>query len=299
MNSSQYKKNELKKFCATIGFKPSEVLSLIENIDDYYREWSETKVDKNTGEPKKYIDGTIKTRTICPAIKNLKLIQKRIKDKILNNIALPDCVHGGVKKKSNITNAKAHQGKKYQFTTDLQDYYPNISSKQVYETFVNLGFSPHFSHWLTCLTTYKHQLPQGTSTSPHIANIVFLSTDLKLIDFCKLNDITYTRFVDDLTFSSSFDFKGKLNTILEIIIAGGFKISYRKTKYKGNQTITGVNVFLNKIDAPEKIKEKVKIEIETEAKVRPYSIYQNNILKTNKKKANHQHGIANNSGAWR
>lgn len=283
MNSSEYKANELKKFCATVRFKPTEIKNLITRMDDYYKEWIEQKTDRKTGELKRYKDGTVKQRIIRPSLKELKVIQKNIKDKILSPITLPDCVHGGVKGRSNITNAKPHQGNKYKFATDLQEFYPNISSQRVYDTFLSLGFSPHYSHWLTKLTTWKYELPQGTPTSTHIANLVFLETDLQLINLCKQNNITYTRYVDDLTFSSQQDFRPVLNDILNIVTENNFKLSYRKTKYSGDQTITGIDVFLHKIDAPKKIIEKAEIEVVSKADFTPYSNYLNNIRKTNTK----------------
>jgi RNA-directed DNA polymerase len=282
MNSSQYKRNEFKKLSAAIGFKPVDVETIISNIDSYYKEWGEKKIDKKTGDIKKYKDGTIKKRTIRSSLKELKAIQGNIKNKILVPISLPDCVHGGVKGRSNITNAKPHQGNKFQFTTDLQEFYPNISSQRVYDTFVKLNFSPHFSYWLTKLTTWKFELPQGTPTSTHIANLVFLETDLQLIELCQKHEITYTRYVDDLTFSSQKDFRPLLNDILNIVTLNGFKLSYRKTKYSGKQTVTGINVYLNKIDAPEKIIEKSKAEIENNSDIKPFTNYLNNIRKTNK-----------------
>jgi len=284
MNSSQFKINEFKKLCSIVCFKPSEVESIVNNIDKYYREWIEFKFDKKTGLPKRYLDGTEKTRIIRPSQNELKLIQSRIKNKILVPIELPKEVHGGVKKCSNITNAKPHQGNKYIFTTDLQTFYPNITSKRVYNMFCKLKLSPHYSHWLTNLTTWKNELPQGTPTSTHIANLVFLETDLALIKLCNDNNVTYTRYVDDLTFSSQKDFKHLLPNILTIVTSNDFKLSHRKTQYKGNQTITGINVFLNKIDAPEKIIIKSKIEVEEDAKSKPFTNYLNNIRKTNKKR---------------
>lgn len=284
MNSLQFKKNEFKKLCAIIGYKPSIVSEVIANIDKYYYEKVEFKKDKKTGEIKKYKDGTVKKRTIHPSTKELKAIQKSIKKNILAPIQLPDEIHGGVKKRSNITNAKPHKGNKYIFTTDLLDFYPNISHSYVNKTYLSLGFSNHFSNSLTKLTTWKFALPQGTPTSTHISNLVFLQTDRELIQLCNANNITYTRYVDDLTFSSPIDFKHLLNDILDIVRSNNFNLSYRKTKYKGNQTVTGINISLNKIEAPEHIKEKSKIELETNAEKKPYSIYLNNISKENKKK---------------
>lgn len=286
--NEQFKRAEFRKLCFILGFKRSEIKILLETIDKNYNEWSEDKVDK-LGNPKKYLDGTIKKRTFRNPSILLKAVQKRIKTNIIDKIILPNNIHGGVKKRSNITNAKVHQGNKYIFETDLQEFYPNINMNRVYETFLDLGYSTHFSHWLTKLTTKNNELPQGSPTSTGISNLVFVKTDIKLNEFCKANSITYTRYVDDLTFSSQQDFGKHINQILEIVIADNFKISHRKTVYDGKQTITGIQPFLNKIDAPEHLIEKSKIELETNAKKKPYTNYRNNILKTNirqKKKIN-------------
>lgn len=200
MNSSQFKKSQLKHLCAILGCQTLELEYITTHINDYYKEWFEKKKSNETGDYKTYKDGTIKQRAIRPSLRKLKVIQSLIKDKILVPITLPDNIHGGVKGKNNVTNAKPHQGKKYKFTTDLQNFYPSIKHKQVYNTFILLGYSDHLAHWLTKLTTWKYELPQGTPTSTHIANLVFLETDKKLIELAERHNLTYTRYVDDLTF---------------------------------------------------------------------------------------------------
>ena len=287
MNSSPskneaYKKYEFKKLCHIIGFSQSEIMNLLTSIDKNYKEWWEAKEDK-TGKAKTYLDGTFKTRTFRNPSQLLKAIQKRIKINIIDKFPLPNCVHGGVKKRSNITNAKAHQGNKYLFETDLQEFYPNISMTRVYETFINLGYSTHISHWLTTLTTRKNELPQGSPTSTGISNLVFIKTDYKLLKLCKTNNIIYTRYIDDLTFSSQQDFGNIVNEVLDTVSGDNFKISRRKTNYSGEQTVTGIKVLPNKIDAPQIILDKAKIETDTGSTVKPYTNYVNNIRKTNKK----------------
>lgn len=281
MNSSLFRKSQIKHLCSLICCKPYEMEYILEHIDDYYNEWFENKINKDTGEFKKYKDGTIKKRVIRPSLRRLKIIQSAIKNKILTPIPLPDNIHGGVKRKNNISNAKPHQGNRFQFTTDLQEFYPSVKHNQVHQAFLSVGFSDHFAHWLTKLTTWKYELPQGTPTSTHIANLVFLEIDKDLIPFCKEHNLTYTRYVDDLTFSSQQDFKPLLNEILHIIKIGGYNISYRKTRYKGNQTITGIDVFNNYIDAPQKIREKASAELVTVSNVKPYTNYLNSIRQTN------------------
>lgn len=283
MNSLLFKKNQLKHLCSIIGCRPEEVEYIAANPNEYYTEWFEKKRDKVTGNFKQFKDGSVKKRTIRPSLNRLKVIQSSIKKNILAPIELPDNIHGGVKGRSNITNAKPHQGKKFKFGTDLKDFYPSVKSDMVYHAFLVNGFTNHFAHWLTKLTTWKHELPQGTPTSTHVSNIAFLETDRKLISFCERHKLTYTRYIDDLTFSSDKDFKSVLFEIIQIIQEDKFNINYRKTVYaNGTLTVTGIDVFNNFIDAPAKIKVKAAEETIKNSEVKPYSIYIDKIRKTNK-----------------
>lgn len=281
--SDRYKAYEFKKLCHLLGFNRTEMTKLLSTIDSNYKEWTEDKLDSK-GNPKKYLDGTVKQRTFRNPSTFLKVVQKRIKRNVLDKVKFPDCIHGGVKKRSNITNAKQHQGKKYIFETDLQEFYPNISMRRVYDAFLSLGYSTHISHWLTTLTTRKNELPQGSPTSTALANLVFIQTDFALLKICKRHEITYTRYVDDLTFSAQADFGKVVQEILDTVIEGGFKLSRRKTKYEGHQSVTGIPIFLNKIDAPNHILDKAIAELDSGADRTPYTNYVNNIRKTNRKK---------------
>lgn len=277
--------NKNKHFPTIVGYNDSFLKNLAQNIDKEYTERTEYKIDKLTGNIKTYSDGTKKTRVIRPSKKRLKALQKIVVKRILNQFKLPSNIYGGVKGKSNISNAKVHQGKKYIFTTDLQDFFPSIKTPHVYQKFINLGFSTQFTTYIIKFTTWKGELPQGTPTSNGIANLLFLDTDYLLIELCNNHKITYTRFVDDLTFSSQQDFSEIIPTILKIVKESGFKISYRKTDYKKNQIITGVQVFNHKIDASPDIIKKIK-RYEKDSKEDPTHLkkYRERILSTNTKK---------------
>lgn len=279
MNSSQFKKSQLKYLAKIINSTPKEITTVLNNIDDYYSERIEKKTDSNTGNIKTYSDGTAKTRIVRPPAKRLKELQKNIKNNILAKVQLPENIHGGVKGKANYTNAKEHKGKKYKFCTDLKDFYPTITNDMVYKKIISLGYSTHISSWLTKLTTWKYELPQGAPTSTHLANIIFLDIDEQLINLCNKSNITYTRYVDDLTFSSNSDFKELLNQILEIITKSEFKISYRKTSYKGTQNITGIILRHNYLVVPDWIR--IKAQKEEGSLLKPYTSYIDNIKRVN------------------
>lgn len=222
---------DTRKLLNILGTDQDKVDSILRNLDRYYYLKSTPKLDKN-GNQVFDKHNKPRSRNIYPAIGQLKKIQKSILNKILSCISLPNYAFGGVKKRDNILNAKMHQGNKYFFNTDLRGYYPGITNSQVNDMFIKYNFAPATSSLLTKLTTYKGMLPQGTHTSPYIANLVFTSVGYKLQTFADLNELIFTTFVDDITFSSKKDFKHLIPEIINIITNNGFRISHNKTFYQ-------------------------------------------------------------------
>lgn len=234
----------------------NEIQSILKDIDKYYREKIIVKTDK-FGKPKLDSKGNPKQRIINPSINRLKVIQKRIQKNILLKLHMPAYAYGAVKGRDNVINAKKHQGKKYKFTTDLKDFFPSITNKSVYEMFVEEKFSHEVSSLLTKLTTYNGKIPQGAPTSSTLANLVFRKTGNILDNFSKENGLTFTSFVDDMTFSSPNDFKEIVPEILDIITAD-FKISHKKTNYSRNPNITGLHPMNNHLKLPDSFMEKYR-----------------------------------------
>lgn len=264
----------------TLKVRESEIESIINSIDKHYYEKVELKSEKD-GTPKLDKNGIQKKRVLHPSINRLKQIQKRILKEILSKLIIPDYAYGGIKKRDNVKNARKHQGKKYIFTTDLKDFFPSIKNGQVFEMFRSFNFSPTVARVLTQLTTYKGQLPQGTPTSPALANLVFIKTGKKLQEFATENKITFTSFIDDLTFSAPSDFKAKANFIIDTLQEDGFKISHGKTNYKTkNPTVTGIVVKNNNLAITSTYKIKIKdITGKTEEQIRGLNLYAERVKK--------------------
>lgn len=255
----------------------SEIDHIIKNIDSFYYQKKTIKKNDN-GEPK-VKNGIIQKRVLNPSIKRLKVIQKRLQKNILQNLTIPDYAFGAIKGKDNISNAKRHQGKKYIFTTDLTNFFPSVNHKQVFEMFISFDFSPTVARLLTKLTTYKGKLPQGAPTSPIVANLVFVKTGKRLQEIAKEYNLTFTSFVDDLTFSSPTDFKDKIPNILDAVVEDGFKISHKKTNYKTKlPTVTGVIVKNNSLDLPKEFKYKMNDETQSEERLIGLKRYHDRVI---------------------
>lgn len=188
--------------------------------------------------------------------------------KILNNylsdIFIPKkSVHGFVKDKSIKTNAREHLGKKNVLSVDIERFFESITKTMVSNAFFKIGFSKVASDWLSNLTTINGHLVQGFNTSPTIANIVADEMDIELA-YLSGNDVTYTRYADDLYFSTN-NILPSVDDIENIISNYGFKINQSKTKEmkRGNyQFVTGLTVFDDKMPRiPKRIKKNLRLEI--------------------------------------
>src|SRR5688500_11595912 len=105
MNSSQFEQSQLKYLAARLKVPLAILINVLEHVEDHYYEYSKLKLD-DEGRLRTFADGTPKKRTFVPSTKDLKSIQKSIKRNILDKIPLPPYVHGAVRRKSNITNAR-------------------------------------------------------------------------------------------------------------------------------------------------------------------------------------------------
>ncbi|MEJ7684079.1 MAG: reverse transcriptase family protein [Segetibacter sp.] len=225
----------VKHLCCVLALSRDQLEFLLKNLNLYYYSFNLPKRDKRKNIKVK--DGVQQFRTITPSIEGLREIQTKINLRILSQIQLPVYITGVIKGLDNIKNAKAHKGLKYHFKTDLKNYFPSITYDRVFNMFKSHGFSDKVSKILASLTTYDNQVPQGAPTSSSIANLVFLKYDKPLIDFCIQNNIVYTRFIDDLVFSSSTAFQKKTSTLVDLILKSGFTISHKKTFYSAGYIV--------------------------------------------------------------
>jgi RNA-directed DNA polymerase len=239
-----------------LGVSKSLISTLTLNLDKFY--YKHTQPKKKFGKDQKDEHGNIKYRHLLPPVKSLKEVQERICNH-LQKIDLPDCMYGAIAGSNNVFNALQHIENKYFFTVDLKNFFTKINNKQVHSTFIENGYCWNAARILTKLTTYNYGLPQGAPTSPVIANLAFKQTALKLVELIKYYDITFTIFLDDLTFSSKKDFKHLHAAILERIRADNFYTHHKKIHYRENICdVTGLFVGNGKLKMHPQMLEEAK-----------------------------------------
>lgn len=185
-------------------------------------------------------------RTIHAPSSELLKIQRSINQKILANVNLhPSCI-GYKKEKSVIDNARPHLGKPYILKLDLYNFFPSIPRTRVRRLFMDIGYPTNIANQLSHLCCYKGKLPQGAATSPALSNLIAKELDEMLSKIAVDNNLIYTRYADDLTFSSDFiDFLSIKPIIYNTIIKNRFYPNISKTRQirpNYRKIITGVSV---------------------------------------------------------
>lgn len=212
-----------------------------------------------------------KTRVIRAPYYSLKVVQAWILRSILEKVSINDSAMAfrlgnfGI-----LNNAKQHLDKEYILKMDLENFFPSISRKKVYPVFKNFGYSQFVANILTNFCMYRNELPQGAVTSPTISNIVMREIDELINSYVSSIDITYTRYADDMIFSSNSKSLLLNDThifVKKIIEENGFKVNNNKTKImsKDNrQTVTGLIVNNDEVTINREKRKKIRAMIHSD-----------------------------------
>ena len=159
-----------------------------------------------------------------------------------------------------VDNASRHIGQNYVFNTDLENFFPSIEQPRVWKRFQlpPFNFNQQIASVLAGLCCIKEKkengefiyvLPQGAPTSPLITNAICDSLDRKLSGLARRFGLHYSRYADDITFSSMHNVYHEngefISELKRIIESQGFHINNKKTrlqKFGQRQEVTGLTV---------------------------------------------------------
>lgn len=220
---------------------------------NHYRRFSLAK--KNGGE-----------RLISAPMPRMKRAQYWILENILNRVTLHNAAHGFVTGRSILSNALPHVNQAIVVNLDMENFFPTVNYRRVKGLFRQLGYAEQLATELALLTTEPEVtqvaldgetwfvqedvrfLPQGAPTSPAISNIICRRLDSRLQAMAQKLGFVYTRYADDMTFSSAqptASVQQLLWRCKQIVQDEGFKIHPEKTRVMRKpqkQEVTGIVV---------------------------------------------------------
>lgn len=134
--------------------------------------------------------------------------------------------HGFIAARNVATNAASHVGKRWVYNVDLEDFFPTINFGRVRGLFMRPPFdmAPPAAAVCAQIVTYRNGLPQGASTSPVLSNLIARALDRNLLLLARRHRLAYSRYADDITFSSNDSVFPAHLAIQEPMLDGGTKI---------------------------------------------------------------------------
>lgn len=176
----------------------------------------------------------------------LMKIQRNILHHILEQISVSEYARAYYPGASLLSNALPHVGSPRVLKLDLKDFFGTITYPMVYaRAFPREYFPPAAASLLSYLCCYRDYLPQGAPTSAAVSNLVMKPFDDYMGKWCRGQEIVYTRYCDDMTFSGDFDAHAVQRKARGFLEAMGFALNDRKTQILPSwrrQKVTGVVV---------------------------------------------------------
>lgn len=231
------------------------------------RRYTEFKIKKRSGGE----------RSIHAPVKGLKAIQRTLAF-VLQCVFEPhQAAKGFAQGRSILSNAQPHVGQRYVYNIDLKDFFPSVDQARVWKclqlkpfnlnnvsggtpqrlelanlvaalccTEMDVERKDELGEWVV---VKKNVLPQGAPTSPVLTNVVCVRLDYLLTAVAKRFGLRYTRYADDISFSSMHNVyredHGFIRELHRIIADQRFHIKETKTrlhKEYGRQEVTGLKV---------------------------------------------------------
>lgn len=197
-------------------------------------------------------------RVINSPMGALGMMQKALRAIFAICVEIHPKAMGFTEGKSVVNNARLHIGKNYVYNIDLKDFFHSFKKWQVKRIFTQVPFQlpEEIANYLASLCVHtididgkKQQvLPQGAPTSPILTNILCKKMDIALDKLAKKYKATYSRYADDITFSSNkavFNNPNFLQELEAIIHKNKLQINPKKTrlqKKSERQEVTGITV---------------------------------------------------------
>lgn len=161
-------------------------------------------------------------------------------------------------------NAQFHVGARYLLKADIEDYFPSISFERISNFFENLGVNAVIARQISNFLCIDEKLPLGLPTSPIIANVISHLMDFDLSSLAETHGAVYSRYADDLTFSSN-DTLPSEDDISKVVEHHGFVLAADKTRHSKrgqNHYVTGLSVSESDAPhAPRKMKRSLRQEL--------------------------------------
>ncbi|NHF66826.1 retron St85 family RNA-directed DNA polymerase [Xanthomonas hortorum] len=237
----------VKLLSMSVGLTPTDVMRIISSAPRRYKEFL---IPKNNGRGH---------RKIAQPSREVKLLQRALCESVLTGFPVHNAAHGYVRGRGIRTNAEAHQSANFILKMDFENFFPSMKPNDLrlhLQMYASTRFDENEVRQLELILFWLEKgsdslrMCIGAPSSPMLSNTFLYSIDAQLTAVCDKSGVTYTRYADDLTFSSSEpNLLKEIQNETELIIGKAdypkLKINKDKTIHiskRQRRTVTGINI---------------------------------------------------------
>ncbi|EKO3517935.1 retron St85 family RNA-directed DNA polymerase [Vibrio fluvialis] len=153
-------------------------------------------------------------------------------------------------------NAIIHSRNSYLLKMDLSNFFNSITPSIFWKEWKNHSKLPELDYMRLVERIFfwyesdKLILSVGAPSSPSISNFCMYRFDEKITQICELLNVSYTRYADDMTFSTNtkdilFSFPNLIKDTLNELFNDNIQVNNRKTVFSSkahNRHVTGITI---------------------------------------------------------
>lgn len=198
-------------------------------------------------------------RIIAQPTSQVKQLQRFVISNLLSDLPVHDCAYAYVINRSIKDNAQLHSSSRYLLKMDFSNFFPSIQGRQVAAHIRKHSKQQYSNDEIKSLISIclrqkrEHPFPHlsiGAPSSPFLSNSILFDFDEIISRYCKTHGIIYTRYADDLTFSTTVPnlllrMENYVETVLGNIDYPKLSINKSKTIHtskKRNRKVTGLTI---------------------------------------------------------
>lgn len=253
-----------KELAQILGYKPKSLTSIVYKTSNAAK-YTVFDIEKKSGGK----------RTIKAPIPKLKKLQSHLAHVLyqcLNEIeqekGLKPISFGFRMNRSIADNAAIHKRRRWVLNIDLADFFPSFNFGRVRGFFLKdkaFELNDEVATTIAQIACDGTALPQGSPCSPVISELIAQILDMRLVRLAKKYRVTYSRYADDITFSTNQkEFPSGIasadnadssiwhlsNELVSKITGGGFAINPAKTRmhFRGSRQMVNGLVVNEKVN---------------------------------------------------